>query len=693
MKVRAGQTPTDAVWAHQIKNRVMKNRNPIFRICYLLPIIVFSLCSISMRAKAQDWSHFVRTAGHGLQMDNISATIKDAKSNYLFGIEVDNDIPGRYESFLDPTEKLRAIKAMADSAHAINNHAFVYIAGLEVITANADSAQHTFFKDHPDWVQRNIKGEPAIFGGGDAFWITKGDEDAWITPYALEWRKIYMERIRQITATGIDGIYIDIPYWMTHFEGWENSWASFDKYTVAAFKKKTGINALTQVKVGDWNDPNFVSWVNFRKNGISEFVADVKKNMNSVNPECKLILEIYPGVGEAVARVGADNYQLYKIADVITHEFNPRDRSYVDGGGGNSSRSDPLGWMRYMIGMYTFRAMAEDKPTWMLSYSWNGEESINPSDAMKNLFVSQVMSGTNSWDASRFVMSGSNDYGTRRQVYKWIKENERLIYGKREPMSPVGVYFSPNTRDYFSESWEQSYFGTLELLMLKDIEFEIVTPRTLDKFKGGLLIFPDVKSLGEEEIGQIKAISSQGKTHIVLTGHTGDYDNMRKEEQKGRIESLIEEGKKNITYIKADPGTDFGNFMDWGYDVSMYKDNDLQYQSSRSCRELEEVLDKYYLPSVEIGGGRGCVSQITSVNGKPTVYIANFTGLRSGKNAIPIPRREVSITFHNLSNKGTSVNFIPFLGKSIPLKGKWNKNNLTVSLPSFLRGAIITLSD
>lgn len=671
----------------------MRNSTPLSKIYYLLTIVIFLLCSNSIQGEAQDWSHFVRTAGHGLQMGSISATIKDARSTHLYGIEVDNDIPGRYESFLDPTEKLQAIKAMADSAHAINNYAFVYIAGLEIITSNADSAQHTFFKDHPDWVQRNIKGEPAIFGGGDAFWITKGDEDAWITPYALEWRKIYMERIRQITETGIDGIYIDIPYWMTHFDGWENSWASFDKYTVAAFKKKTGINALTQVKVGDWDDPNFVAWVNFRRDGISEFISEVKENMSSVNPNCKLILEIYPGVGEAVARVGADNYPLYKIADVITHEFNPRDRSYVDGGGGNSSRSDPLGWMRYMIGMYTFRAMAEDKPTWMLSYSWNGEQEIVPSDAMKNLFVSQVMSGVNSWDASRFVMSGSNDYDTRKQVYKWIKENEQLIYSERKPMSAVGVYFSPNTRDYFSDSWEQSYFGTMELLMQKQVEFEIVTPRTLDKFKGGLLIFPDVRSLAGEELDRIKAILNQGKTHVVFTGETGAYDEVRKKTEQNRIEPLVQGNNKNVTYLKEDPGTDFGRFMDWGYDVSMYRDNELQYQGSRSYRDMNELLSKYYLPSVKIAGGRGCVGQITSVNGKPTVYIANFTGLKSGKNAIPIPRRDVSITFCNLSDKSTTVNFIPFLGKSISLKGQWHGSDLTVSLPSFLRGAIITLSN
>jgi len=58
-------------------------------------------------------------------------------------------------------------------------------------------------KDHPDWLQRQITGAPAVFTGGAAFWIREGDEDVWISPYAMPWRNIYMERVRQIAATGI----------------------------------------------------------------------------------------------------------------------------------------------------------------------------------------------------------------------------------------------------------------------------------------------------------------------------------------------------------------------------------------------------------------------------------------------------------------------------------------------------------
>jgi hypothetical protein len=202
---------------------------------FALVLSASSLVANAPEPKTMDWTNVVRIGAYGLQRNNAQTIVRQATESHIFGIEVNNDITGRYESFLDPTEKLKAIHAIAQEAHRAGNRAFVYIAGTECITANADETAHTLAKEHPDWLQRKISGEPAIFGGGTAFWIAKGDEDVWISPYAAAWRKTYMERVRQIAATGIDGIYVDIPYWMTHFDGWEDSWASFDEYTVAAF--------------------------------------------------------------------------------------------------------------------------------------------------------------------------------------------------------------------------------------------------------------------------------------------------------------------------------------------------------------------------------------------------------------------------------------------------------------------------
>src|SRR6476469_6855488 len=253
-------------------------------------LLLVAALSLSQQVPAgQDWTHDARIGAYGLKTDNAEEIVRNAQESNVFGIEVDNDIPGRYESFVNPEEKLRAIRAVAEKAHQAGNHAFVYIAGTECITANADKTPHTLAKEHPDWLQRRITGEPAIFGGGSAFWIRKGDEDVWVSPYAPEWRKIYMERVRQIAGTGIDGIYVDIPYWMTHFDGWEDSWASFDDYTVAAFRQHTGLDARRDLKLGDFSDPNFRKWVEFRIQTFTDFMHEIDQKAKSVNPEIKTI--------------------------------------------------------------------------------------------------------------------------------------------------------------------------------------------------------------------------------------------------------------------------------------------------------------------------------------------------------------------------------------------------------------------
>jgi len=77
---------------------------------------------------------------------------------------------------------LKAINDVAEAAHKAGNHVFVYIAGTECITAHGDKVEHTLAKHHPDWLQRKVTAEPAIFGGGTAFWIAPGDEDVWVSP-------------------------------------------------------------------------------------------------------------------------------------------------------------------------------------------------------------------------------------------------------------------------------------------------------------------------------------------------------------------------------------------------------------------------------------------------------------------------------------------------------------------------------
>ena len=651
---------------------MMKFKHYLFSI---LAIVFINDCY------SQDWTYFVRTSGHGCELDKLHSIMNDARQTHLFGIEVDNDITGRYSSLLDPMLKLEAIRAMADSAHATNNFAFVYTAGLECITDDVTPESKTFLRNHPDWAQKNKKGDPAVFGFGDAFWINKNDEDVWISPYAPEWRKLYMERIRQIAATGIDGVYIDIPYWMTHFDKWEATWASFDTYTVAEFKKRTGINALTDFTPGDWSNPEFIAWVDFRINSMTEFMAEIDKNVKSVNPKCKTIAEIYPGIGEEVARVGADVYDMYPVVDVIAHEYNV---------GENSAKREPLDWMEYMIGMYTFKAFAEGKPSWMLSYSWDKEEKIQPADAIENLAMSQVMAGTNSWDAHRFRMSGSNDFEVRAKVFKWISEYEKLIYTSRKTIAPVGVYFSPKTRSYFADDWTPGYLGMMNLLLREHIEFEIVTPRTLGNSKCKILILPDVKCLSDVEYSQLESWLKKGNT-LITTGETAKYNDKREVfKNPFRIRDLIKT-YPNSSWIDGNPEKEFYRFLKEKFNPAVHKGGYPVYENNGLTRLLEQIRKtKGYSQAIKIENADVCVAQIATVNDKPTVFLANFSGIRGSENANQIPDKEIVITFANAKHDKKAV-FIPFLGKPQYLNGEWKNGKLKVILPEIHRGAIVQL--
>jgi len=630
----------------------MKSNNVI---AVLSLVFVLSFLGASF-PPGQDWTNYVRIAAYGLQSGNVDKIVQSAQEDGVFGIEVDNDIPGRYESFRNPEGKLKAIRALADKAHAVGNRAFVYVAGTECITANADQTPHTLAKEHPDWLQRKITGQPAVFGGGAAFWIRKGDEDVWISPFAPEWRKTYMERIRQIAGTGIDGIYVDIPYWMTHFEGWEDSWASFDDYTIAAFKQQTGLNAKRDLQLGNFSDANFRKWVDFRIQAITDFVREIDQTAKSVNPEIKTVPEIYPGIEEEAVRVGSDVYSLYPIAGAIAHEY-----EFGEGDHMASSRT-PLDWFRYQVGMHSFRAFAQGKATWILNYSWDGDKKVDAREAMLNLAMSQVMAGANFWDAPGHSMAGSNDPPTRRRIFSWIKAHEKTFYSPRTAMHPVGVYFSPATRNYYGEDFISSYRGIVILLMQEHWEFQVVTPRTLAEFHGSSLILPDVRVLSSEEKAELQNYVEKGN-QLLVTG----------EDVTG-----IEHPPANVLLISKCPGKE--------YNAALEKD----FAATVPDKEQEFLQSMKSGSIVTVAASPQIATSIAEVDGKPHVFFANFAGLQGRVNPRQTVQRGVQVTISG-ATQGDGF-FLPYLGDVQHLDGKISAQGETFDLPHIEKGAVFWFS-
>jgi hypothetical protein len=342
-----------------------------------------------------------------------------------------------------------------------------------------------------------------------------------------------------------------------------------------------------------------------------------------------------------------------------------------------------------MISMFTFRAFAQGKASWMLSYSWDKGDKIVPADAIENLAMSQVMAGTNPWDASRFVMSGSNDYAARTRVYKWIKEYQNIIYAPRKTMSPVAIYFSPATRNYFADEAIRSYMGVMEMMMVNHIETEIVTPLTLSTSNSRILVLPSVKCLSDEEFSQLELWLQNGKT-IIFTGEAGAYNNKLEIANRKRIAELSLKYPRAVT-IDGTPEIAYHKFIKDNYNESVYKGSNKMYENNNLNPLLKLIKeDNAFSPAVKIDNADACVVQIAEVEKQPVIFIANFSGLKGKENARQKPDSNIVVTFNN-AKQNVHAKFVPFLGSPKKLEGKWSNGGFTVNLPPVFRGAIVSL--
>src|SRR5208282_5861287 len=439
-------------------------------------------------------------------------------------------------------------------------------------------------------------------------------------------------------------------YWMTHFDGWEDTWASFDDYTVAAFKQQSGLDAKHDLKLGDFSDPAFRKWVEFRIQTFTDFLSEIDRSAKAVNPKIKTIPEIYPGIEEEAVRVGADVYSLYGVVDAIAHEY-----EFGNGDHMASSRNS-LDWFRYQVGMHSFRAFAQGRATWILNYSWDGDKKVDARESMMNLAMSQVMAGANFWDAPGHSMAGSNDLPTRKKIFSWIKAHEQTFYLPRSPIDPIGVYFSPETRNFGAEEFLASYRGILILLMQKHLEFQIVTPRTLADFRGQTLVLPDVRILGENEKKWLNGFVGDGK-RLVITGA----------DATGLAPS------PNVIRFADSPGK--------AYNAALEKD----FENASPDSQSEFFSSLQGGATVQIKAGPHVATSIAQTpDGRINCFFANFEGLRGGSNPIQTPQRGIEVKMKSMSSgKGF---FLPFLGEVQEVKGAREGDMITFTLSEITKG-------
>ncbi|MGB6633616.1 MAG: hypothetical protein WBE52_20410, partial [Terriglobales bacterium] len=340
--------------------------------------------------------------------------------------------------------------------------------------------------------------------------------------------------------------------------------------------------------------------------------------------------------------------------DVIAHEY-----EFGNGGHMAAVRSQ-VDWFLYQAGMLSFRAFAQGKATWILNYSWDGQKGVTAPEPMKNLANSIVMDGANFWDAPGHSMAGSNDEAIRKQIFTWIEKNEKALYSPRTPIHPVGVYFSPKSRDYDAKEFLPSYRGAIVLLIQQHRAMQVVTPRTLAEFHGDTLVLPSVSVLDETERGDLKAFVDHGGRLVV----------------SGEDVSGIPPSAQKIV-LPADPALEYFNALESGFAAG----------SANPPRDLLNALGRS--EGIQLEAPPTVAANFAIVNGAPHVYLANFGGLVPRKIAIPAPVNSIQVKVP--AAMGDSLSYLPFLGETQIVHGVKRGELIEFTLPPLERGAVVSI--
>jgi hypothetical protein len=210
-----------------------------------------------------------------------------------------------------------------------------------------------------------------------------------------------------------------------------------------------------------------------------------------------------------------------------------------------------------------------------------------------------------------------------------------------------------------------------------------------------MLILPDARCLGKKEVDSLSAYAGSAKT-LIITGETGRYDETGARLDSNPVHQLLRiknsaqkaAGKKFIYYPDC-PGRAYYAQLRKEFDqqaaAGVWEQAEFNKLRKAFVGEILEV--SVFQPSVQVDASPFLSTQIASVGGKVSVFLANFKGLKSKEIAQQTPEESVTIAF-SASGPGT-IAVLPFLGQMQELQGTFSGGKLTCKLPPIEKGAAV----
>jgi len=93
--------------------------------------------------------------------------------------------------------------------------------------------------------------------------------------------------------------------------------------------------------------------------------------------------------------------------------------------------------------------------------------------------------------------------------------------------------------------------------------------------------------------------------------------------------------------------------------------------------------------AIQIAASPRLITHIARVNGVPHIFLLNLNGLRGGKNAVPTPESDMTVTLPAVT--GMRMYYLPFLGKKGEVPGESQGGHLIFRVPPVGRGGLLWL--
>jgi len=503
----------------------------------LITTLLLAYSSVATAAQPDAFNNWAKTAKIGgapvyvgMSDATLDTMLDTLKAQHVTVVEADSDL-SNYLSDAQFELELALMRKVADASHIRGMRVVWYIPALEVNTLNGNNIENTMAKDHPDWLQIGLDGQPNVFygGGGQVFWVPDDAESAWMSPSSTGYREYFFNRIKKMVTTGIDGVWADVPIYA---DFGNTQWSDFNPEAVALFESQTGLPIPTSA---NWNNTSWKRWIHWRHQELARFLTDLTSEARSVNSEFSIYAETLPTDYNGGTIYGLDA-AFFKGVEGLTSVWEVDTMS--NNVGMRNARTDD--WISFISALKYARAATGEKPSWTFTYG------VNEDDAQQ-VMTQAMIAGNNPYELKVPEMATTVSNAFRTRMFNWSKVNAPYLFDT-ESAATTGILYSSASRDYvdqfqglgmfattdggsdelwwaentidsvYSRDYLAEHRGVLKVLVNEHIPFNIlIVPEQAELNKYQTIFLPNVEAISDAEAGRLRAFVSQGG-HLIVTG-------------------------------------------------------------------------------------------------------------------------------------------------------------------------------